>query len=106
MEAMHRRSWARRVVFLACLLGAPAAFAQDDVDMTFSPDDLTGGNEGGEGEGDTLSFDVIDTEGSPKRPSAPAGRRSISSGSSNDDHSSDGTGSRSRRSSAPTSTMR
>lgn len=60
---MHRRSWARRVVFLACLLGAPAAFAQEDVDMTFSPEDLTGGgDDGGEGEGDTLSFDVIDTE--------------------------------------------
>lgn len=61
---MQRRSWARRVVFLACLFGVSPAFAQDDVDMTFSPEDLTGGDEGGEGEGDdgTLSFDVIDTE--------------------------------------------
>jgi outer membrane beta-barrel protein len=79
---MYRRSWAMRfvysaVVFFGSLLVVAPALAQDDTDMTFSPEDLGGdppadepvpggtddfGSDVGGGDDGTMSFDVIDTE--------------------------------------------
>lgn len=82
---MHRRSWATWFVYTAlvsigCLLAVAPALAQDDVDMTFSPEDLGGdpagdgegtgtdefGTGAGDDEGGTMEFGVIDTEAAAK----------------------------------------
>ena len=67
---MIRGPWSLLVAMVACLplacvLVAGEAIAQDDVDMTFSPDETAGGGGGGEGD-DSLTFEVVDTQKAAK----------------------------------------
>lgn len=57
---MKRGPWSPVIAAMMCLLAAGTAFAQDDADMTFSPEE-TGGPPPEAG-GDELNFEVVDTE--------------------------------------------